>query len=130
VISSLPRHRPQRLTARRQATRQSSGAQTPAESKAAVREASAATPKKTPRKVAASARPAPKKRARSTRPPQTLAPKQGFAAEESAARGSVQPPSGGEMLLSVLHLGGTLSKGGVATGGRLLKGLLSRVSRS
>jgi hypothetical protein len=33
------------------------------------------------------------------------------------------------MLVSALHLSGALGKGGLATGGRLLKGMLSRVPR-
>jgi hypothetical protein len=129
VLSSLPRHRPQRLTARRQATRKSSAvAKIAAESKTpASKKSTAATPKKAPRKSTATVRPAAKKPARSIQGPQTVAPKQGFAAEESTNRGSVQPPNGGEMLVSVLHLSGALGKGGVETGGRLLKGLLSRV---
>jgi hypothetical protein len=130
VLSGLPRHRPQRLTARRRATRETApAAKTAAEPKPASRKVSAAAPKQPQRRSTGSKRPARPRPARAIQETRTLAPKQGFAAEEAPIRGSVQPPNGTEMLVSALHLSGALGKGGLATGGRLLKGMLSRVPR-
>jgi hypothetical protein len=129
VLTSLPRHRPQRLTARRRATRAATAAaQTPTKRKTASAKAAIATPKapkKAPRKGVAAPQ---SKQVKPTTVPSKLAPKQGFAAEEATGR-SVQAPNGSEMLLSALALGGTLGRDGLARGGRLLKGALARVPR-
>jgi hypothetical protein len=130
VLTSLPRHRPQRLTARRRATREATAAApTPAKRKTASPKGGVAAPKankKAPRTNVAASQ---EKRARPTTVPSKRAPKQGFAAEETPGR-SVQAPNGSEMLVSALALGGTLGRDGLVRGGRLLKGALARVPRS
>jgi hypothetical protein len=124
VLSSLPRHRPQRLTARREATRKAQSARAPA------RKPSADAPK-APRK-AASVSPA-KAMAKKTQPvklkAQKPAPKQGFEIDEAQLGTSIEPPDGTEMILSALKLGGSLAQSGLSRGGTLLKGALGRLPR-
>jgi hypothetical protein len=56
-------------------------------------------------------------------------PRQGFEAEEAIVPGRpVQPPSGAELATSVAELLGEIAQSGFATGGRLLRDALTRLS--
>jgi hypothetical protein len=120
VLASLPDRRPQRVTARRAATRAQKD--TPAE------------PTKT------SARPARKAHSSATKPvaraPRVKlpalaepAPTQGFESEEPLSGVAVDPPSGQEMAASALELGASLAQSTLAKGGRLVLGALGRLPR-
>lgn len=107
VMSSLPKTRPQRPSARRSAAR----------SKAAAR----------PKPKPAAAKPATRK----TRPEPPRAPRQGFEAESDVEPGkTVQPPGSAELAASVVELIGELAQSGLTSGGRLLKDALSRLPRA
>jgi hypothetical protein len=137
VLSSLPHTRPQRPSARRAAARAS-------QAKADVGSVSSSkktvSAKKTASKGAKaasfdSARPKTSARPRATKkadrrslagtPP---APRQGFETETEIEMGlAVDPPTTAEMITSAIGLAGELAQVGVSTGGRLLKGALSRL---
>jgi len=105
VMGSLPKTRPQRPSARRNATRSKA---------AATARGKAATTARS--KTAAKVEPA-------------RAPRQGFEAESDVELGkTVQPPGGAELAASVLELAGELAQSGLTSGGRLLKDALSRLS--
>jgi hypothetical protein len=114
VLANLPRTRPQRPSARRDAARRLAAAKaTPTAAKATPTQASArkqATAKRRPAKSA-------------VKPLQDPAPRQGF----DSVSGPVQPPGGVELLASAAELAGELAKTGLSTGGRLLKDVLSRL---
>jgi hypothetical protein len=57
-------------------------------------------------------------------------PSQGYASEEDAATGAVQPPGGAELFMSAAEIVGELAKAGLSTGERLLKDALSRLPLS
>ncbi len=96
-MSSLPKKRPQRPSARRDAAR----------SKAADK------PKPKPKRAVKA----------KTEPPR--APRQGFEAESDVEPGkTVQPPGGAELAASVVELVGELAQSGLNSGARLLKDAL------
>lgn len=109
VMSSLPKTRPQRPSARRDAAR----------SKAAAKPKPKPTPKPKPKPT-----PKPGRAARAeTEPPR--APRQGFEAESDVETGkTVQPPGGVELAASVVELLGDLAQSGLNSGARLLKDAL------
>ncbi|HEY7891480.1 MAG TPA: hypothetical protein VIC05_04645 [Solirubrobacteraceae bacterium] len=107
VLSSLPRRRPQRLTARREATR-SKQAKAPAKSTPAKR-----------------AKPARSRPARTGAAPMR-APKQGFASDEPASDGGFAP---GKVLYPALRVLGGATANGLLTGAKLLGGAVSRLQR-
>ncbi len=120
VLANLPRTRPQRASARRDAARRAAG---PARSSAptAARAASAparkqATTKKRPAKAKV-----PPERA------QDPVPRQGFESEGDPVSGPVQPPGSVNLLSSAAELAGELTKSGLSSGGRLLKDFIARL---
>jgi len=127
VIANLPRTRPQRASPRRAAARQAAprrARSTAPAARSANGPAAAATSKPPkpahPRRRTTSAR-APRKSA-----PQA-APRQGFQSEAEAARTSIQPPGGGELLTAAVELVGELTKAGISRGERALKDIASRL---
>ena len=127
VIANLPRTRPQRASPRRAAARQAAprrARSTAPAARSANGPAAAATSKPPkpahPRRRTTSAR-APRKSA-----PQA-APRQGFQSEAEAARTSIQPPGGGELLTAAVELVGDLAKAGLSRGERALKDITSRL---
>jgi hypothetical protein len=100
ILANLPRTRPQRSTARRDAARQAA--------------------KKTKASAGKRAKPTAKLL-------QNPAPRQGFEAESDPVNGPVQPPGGVDLLTSAAELAGELTKTGLSTGARLLKDALSRL---
>jgi hypothetical protein len=118
VLANLPRTRPQRPSARRDASRKA------AQAKATPQKAAQA--KATPQK-AAQAKARPTRTKSEAKPLHDPAPRQGFECESAPISGSVQPPGGVELLASAAELAGELTKTGLSTGGRLLKDVLSRL---
>jgi len=105
VLAGLPRTRPQRVSARRVASRAAKSSE-----------------------VAAS-KPRPKKRsqAKRRRPATESVPAQGYEAEPESLRGPVHPPGSAELVASAAELAGELAKAGVNTGARVLRDFLSRL---
>ncbi len=98
VLANLPRTRPQRSSARRDAARKQTAVQKrPAKAKVA------------PKRV------------------EDPVPRQGFETEGDPVSGPVQPPGGVELLSSAAELAGELAKSGLSSGGRLLKDFLTRL---
>ena len=129
VIANLPRTRPQRPSPRRAAARQgvprrARSADAPARSG----NGPAAGPASKPAKLAAAQR---RRAASSGRAPRArasqAAPRQGFQSEAEAARTSIQPPGGGELLTAAVELVGELAKAGLSRGERALKDIASRL---
>ncbi|HEY7934255.1 MAG TPA: hypothetical protein VID48_10575 [Solirubrobacteraceae bacterium] len=120
VLASLPNRRPQRLTAKRAATREQ------------AKLASATTPARKSKPLAAAG-----KLAASTPPASAptppagarAAPRQGFESEEIIAGVAVTPPSGSEMVVSVLELGASVAQGALSKGAQLVLGTLQRLPR-
>jgi hypothetical protein len=101
VMSSLPKTRPQRPSARRASARQTTTARS-----AATDDGTAQT-RSTRAKTARKKRPAPR-----AEPPR--APRQGFEAESEIETGSpVAPPGGVELAASVVELLGELAQSGL-----------------
>jgi hypothetical protein len=155
VLANLPRTRPQRSSARREAARHTSSASASAKveptgapapkphrtASAKAQPASAAGRK--PRLTAASKAqraPAPAPAAKQTvakkhpakakvtaKRVQDPAPRQGFETERDPVTGSVQPPGGLDLLSSAAELAGELTKSGLSSGGRLLKDVFARL---
>jgi len=129
VIANLPRTRPQRASPRRAAARQAAprkARSTPA----SVRSANgpAAAPTSRPPKLAGQTRKRASSSARATRRRASqAAPRQGFQSEAEAARTSIQPPGGGELLTAAVELVGELAKAGISRGERALKDITSRL---
>ena len=119
VLANLPRTRPQRPSARRDAARRPAAAAkaTPTAAKPTPTQASARKQTTAKRRPAKSA----------VKPLQDPAPRQGFESESDSVSGPVQPPGGVELLASAAELAGDLAKTGLSTGGRLLKDVLSRL---
>jgi hypothetical protein len=122
VLANLPRTRPQRSSARRDAARQTASTKVeptgaPAHKRAATKTKAAAV-----------------KRGQGTTKPkspakrlQDRAPRQGFETEGDPLSGPVQPPGSVDLLSSAAELAGELTKSGLSTGGRLLKDFLGRL---
>lgn len=149
VLASLPRTRPGRTSARREAARaqvQSETVSAPPESNPSARRAkpaAASTAKSKARAkpaAAAKAKPTAKPKSTAAKKPakrastkvkhpakqEERAPKQGYEPEEELELGNtVHPPSGGELLESIADIFGELAGAGAGVGGRLLKDALS-----
>ena len=143
VLAGLPRTRPQRTSARREAARARAKSETasPAstgkqgEARAAAKAKpktrtnakSRVTPKAKP-KAAIAKKPVKRAAAKLRAPAKTEehAPKQGYEPEEEVELGNtVHPPSRGELMESVADIFGELAGLGANAGGRLLKDALS-----
>jgi hypothetical protein len=114
VMSSLPKTRPQRPSARRASARQAAAARSSAKADGV-----------------APARPSRAKTARKKRPAVKAeperAPRQGFEAESEIETGkAVAPPNGVELAASVVELLGELAQSGLRSGERLLRDALLR----
>jgi hypothetical protein len=121
VLANLPRTRPQRSSARRDAARRATNAK-------------ASTILAVPGKKAKPAKVAAVKRGQGTAKPRSTAkrlqdpaPRQGFETENDPLSGPVQPPGGVDLLASAAELAGELTKSGLATGGRLLRDIFTRL---
>jgi hypothetical protein len=114
VLANLPRTRPQRSSARRDAARRTVSAEAKPVRTTADKQVTA---KKRPAKAAK----------RATKPLQDPAPRQGFETERDPVSGPVQPPGGVDLLSSAAELAGELTKSGLSTGGRLLKDVFARL---
>jgi hypothetical protein len=152
VLANLPRTRPQRSSARRNAARRAtpetravSVPETKRVAKSSTTQAKAA-PKTKPvnRARASSVPPAKPGRTKPVRkqttakkptsqtkptakPIQDPAPRQGFEAESDHLSGPVQPPGGVDLFASAAELAGELTKSGLSAGGRLLKDAFARL---
>ncbi len=130
ILAALPRTRPQRASARREAARASTATKAkPARAAAAKRPARSEkqTPVTTARKPTTSRKRGAKPIAK---PPEPPAPKQGYEPEEEVELGAtVHPPSGAELVESVADILGELAGSGLAAGGRLLKDAFSLLRR-
>ena len=143
ILAALPRTRPQRASARREAARASTATEAKPANARATRVVSAKTrasiKSTTPKRPAAPKRPAtPTKpttvRKRSpkliAKPPEPPAPKQGYEPEEEVELGAtVHPPSSAELVESVADIVSELAGSSFAAGGRLLKDALSLLRR-
>jgi hypothetical protein len=154
ILASLPRARPQRVSARRAAARTSTttkkgtaaaktvtttkGARTPTAKKRIAKKGPAmaeavAVKKPTTRKPVTAGKAASTKRRKAqpiAKPAEPPAPKQGYEPEEELELGkSVSPPSGGELVESVADILGELANSGLTAGGRLLKDAFSLLRR-
>jgi DNA polymerase-3 subunit gamma/tau len=157
VLANLPRTRPQRPSARRQAMRQTSPG--PAETSGATPSKRAAAKRPAAKQAGANAAPAkgptakgpatkgsakgagrrtaaPTGRARGTGTARgrASAPKSAPEARAPAqgfesATGSVRPPTGAEVLGTAVEAAGELAQAGVRAGGRLVRGALSLLPR-
>jgi hypothetical protein len=125
VLANLPRTRPQRSSARRDAARRATNAKA---STILAAPGKPATMKTKPAKVAAVKRGQGAAKPRSTaKRLQDPAPRQGFEIESDPLSGPVQPPGGVDLLASAAELAGELTKSGLSTGGRLLRDILARL---
>jgi hypothetical protein len=149
VLANLPRTRPQRSSARRDAARRAvstaeakptgdpAGQQRrTASAKAQPAPTAGGKPRPTAAKAQLAATPAPKqtvakkrpaKSKATAKPPLDPAPRQGFETERDPVSGPVQPPGGVDLLSSAAELAGELTKSGLSTGGRLLKDVFARL---
>ncbi len=143
ILAALPRTRPQRASARREAARAST-ASTAAKTKptrAAVKQ-----PTKSEKPVTTTPKPTTAKKPGTTvkkpttvrkrkakpiaKPLEPPAPKQGYEPEEEVELGAtVHPPSGAELVESVADIVSELAGSSFAAGGRLLKDALSLLRR-
>jgi hypothetical protein len=129
VLANLPRTRPQRSSARRDAARRATKAKaSPKASTILAAPGKPVTTKAKPAKVVA-AKPGqgtakPRSTAKRLRDP---VPRQGFETENDPLSGPVQPPGGVDLLASAAELAGELTKSGLSSGGRLLKDILARL---
>ncbi len=135
VMSSLPKTRPQRPSARRASARQATAARSSAAADDAppARASRAAPSRGGPRKAPAKKVNAGRTKGSSgpnRRPPAptaepTRAPRQGFEAESEIETGkAVAPPNGVELAASVVELLGELAQSGLRSGERLLRDAL------
>ncbi len=148
VLANLPRTRPQRSSARRDAARRTASvkveptgapARKPRRAASAMAQPAPAPARKPPSTISTKAEPtpAPKKRILAKKRPskskvkakrlQDPAPRQGFETEGDPVSGPVQPPGGVDLLSSAAELAGELTKSGLSTGGRLLKDVFARL---
>jgi hypothetical protein len=135
VMSSLPKTRPQRPSARRASARRAAAAQGSgaAEDASPVRPGQPRNARKTPTRKAPTPQ-APTREAPSARkkPPAVKlepprAPRQGFEVESEIETGkTVTPPNSVELAASVVELLGELAQSGIRSGERLLRDALTR----
>lgn len=138
VLGSLPKTRPQRASARREAAR-SGGASRKAASAASpngARPKAATAGEKAPGTRASAAKSRPAKGSRPARASRSTArrleepvPRQGFACEEDQAVGEVQPPGGADLVNTAAEIVAEVAKAGVSGGERLLRDIFSRLPR-
>ncbi|HEY1456971.1 MAG TPA: hypothetical protein VGF15_00505 [Solirubrobacteraceae bacterium] len=128
VLTSLPAHRPQRVTARRAATRNApEPARTPSTAPGKPVQQRRAKPASAPAKRTS---PKPTSAVRHAAGiEERVAPKQGFESDEIMPGVSVKPPSAPQMLGSALELTASVAQGALSRGGRLLLGALERLPR-
>jgi hypothetical protein len=119
VLAGLPRTRPQRASARRDASRAAKPSKVPAATRVAGQ-------RKTTTKTATQTTNR-RKPASVRRPLEQPVPRQGFEAEPDSLDGPVQPPGGTELVASAAELAGELAKSGITTGARLVRDFLSRL---
>jgi hypothetical protein len=142
VLAALPRARPQRASARRTAARERAQSETAAPKPARAgadaagdaRKKAKPAKRKAPKRGAAQQSDTRRKAIPKPTPPrpssrsrgQERAPKQGYEPEEEIEIGAtVHPPSGGELIESIVDIFGELASAGTSAGGRLLKDALS-----
>jgi hypothetical protein len=138
VLANLPRTRPQRPSAHREAARSAASAKTasststparkPRRTAAAKAQPAGQAPARKRTTVAKQHQPAAKTRVKRAIHPQDPAPRQGFETERDPVTGSVQPPGSLDLLSSAAELAGELTKSGLSSGGRLLKDVFTRLS--
>jgi hypothetical protein len=121
VLANLPRTRPQRSSARRDAARQA----TPVAPATPATKAKPAAKAKPLRKQT-TAKKQPSRAKLTAQPIQDPAPRQGFEAESEHLNDPVQPPGGVDLFASAAELAGELTRSGLSAGGRLLKDALAR----
>jgi hypothetical protein len=138
VLANLPRTRPQRSSARRDAARRATKAKaSPKASTILAAPGRPVTTKAKPAKVVPAKKPAKvasARRGQGTAKPRSTAkrlrdpvPRQGFETENDPLSGPVQPPGGVDLLASAAELAGELTNSGLSSGGRLLKDILARL---
>jgi hypothetical protein len=116
ILAALPRARPQRASPRRAAARADKPTATIKPADTRTTKKPAATKKRTAKPIA--------------KPAEPRAPKQGYEPEEELELGgTVNPPSGAELVESVADIVGELANSGLAAGGRLLKDAFSLLRR-
>jgi hypothetical protein len=132
VLANLPRTRPQRATARREAARSANAA---AEEQPASN-GDGRKARTTARKPAGAAkRPAKQTRAQAPRAKPARKrqdhdiPRQGYESVEERATGPVQPPGGTEFIGTAAEIVNEIAKAGISGGERVLRGVLSRLGR-
>jgi hypothetical protein len=123
VLAGLPRTRPQRPSARRDAARRA----TPQTKAKPASKAKPLRKQTTAKKQPAPAKKQPSRPKLTAKPAQDPAPRQGFETESDQLSGPVQPPGGVDLLTSAAELAGELTKSGLSAGGRLLKDALARL---
>lgn len=129
VLAELPSTRPQRPSARRESARRRARAAQHAqeqEQEAPGPRATATAP--APREAAAAPMARPRRTATAAAQPPT--PRQGYEPDSDLVGAPVSPPSGTEVVGALAELAGELAHTGIAAGGRLLRGALSRLSGS
>jgi hypothetical protein len=138
VLANLPRTRPQRSSARRDAARRMTSVKVEPTDAPARKPPSTISTKAEPtparKRAATKTKAAAVKRGHDTAKPkstakrlQDRAPRQGFETEGDPLSGPVQPPGSVDLLSSAAELAGELTKSGLSTGGRLLKDFLGRL---
>jgi hypothetical protein len=129
VLANLPRTRPQRSSARRDAARRMTSVKVePTDAPARKPPSTISTkaePTPAPKPILAKKQPS-KSKVKAKRL-QDAAPRQGFETEGDPVSGPVQPPGGVDLLSSAAELAGELTKSGLSTGGRLLKDVFARL---
>lgn len=131
VLSELPRIRPQRKSARREAARAKAEQHAPRKPATATRKSTAkagaaATDEK---RLAPSRRRTTPRTRRAGANAEATTPRQGYEAESEALGTPVAPPSGAELVGSLAELAGELAQTGISAGGRLLRRAMSRLSK-
>ncbi len=139
VLANLPRTRPQRGSARREAARLTATEQTkPARRaipetkakpapKAATETRAKPAPKAQPLRKQTTSKKRPSRAKLTAKPVQDPAPRQGFETESDLLSGPVSPPGGTDLFASAAELAGELTKTGLSAGARLLKDALARL---
>jgi ribonuclease E len=160
VLGNLPRTRPQRASARRDAARRSAGGKAgaataparssdgdgkaPSASAPAADASAGATETRAARSAGArrnAGQGAPKnsagkgaadgaRRRKRSATKLDAVPAQGYESEDDAATGAVRPPGGAELVLSAAEIVGELAKAGLSRSERLLKDVLSHLPLS
>jgi hypothetical protein len=123
VLANLPRTRPQRSSARRDAARRATPETKAKPAPKAKPPRKQTTAKKGPSRAKLTAQPIQDP----AQPIQDPAPRQGFEAESEHLNGPVQPPGGVDLFASAAELAGELTRSGLSAGGRLLKDALARL---